>query len=124
MNLTLGSLFDGIGGWQLAAIHNGIKPIWSSEIEPFPLAVTKLRFPGTIQLGDVTKLDGACIPPVDIVTASSPCQDLSVAGKREGLKGERSGLFINAINIVRRMRMSTGGETTTILYLGKRARCF
>ena len=72
--------------------------------------MTKLRFPGTIQLGDVTKLDGACIPPVDIVTASSPCQDLSVAGKREGLKGERSGLFINAINIVRRMRMSTGGR--------------
>lgn len=110
MMLTLGSLFDGIGGWLLAAVHNGVKPIWSSEIEKFPMAVTKHHFPDVIQLGDITKLDGATLPPVDIICAGSPCQDLSVAGKREGLKGERSGLFINAINIVRRMRMSTGGR--------------
>ena len=108
--LTLGSLFDGIGGWLLAAVHNGVKPIWSSEIEKFPMAVTKHHFPDVIQFGDITKLDGATLPPVDIICAGSPCQDLSVAGKREGLKGERSGLFINAINIVRRMRMSTGGR--------------
>ena len=110
MMLTLGSLFDGIGGWLLAAVHNGVKPIWSSEIEKFPMAVTKHHFPDVIQFGDITKLDGATLPPVDIICAGSPCQDLSVAGKREGLKGERSGLFINAINIVRRMRMSTGGR--------------
>lgn len=105
--LTLGSLFDGIGGWQLAAVHAGVKPIWSSEIEKFPLAVTRKRFPDTKQLGDVTKITD--VEPVDIVCAGSPCQDLSIAGKREGLAGERSGLFINAINIVRQMRMSTGG---------------
>ena len=104
--LTLGSLFDGIGGWQLAAVHAGVKPIWSSEIEKFPLAVTRKRFPDTKQLGDVTKITD--VEPVDIVCAGSPCQDLSIAGKREGLAGERSGLFINAINIVRQMRMSTG----------------
>lgn len=108
--LTLGSLFDGIGGWLLAAVHNGVKPIWSSEIEKFPMAVTKHHFPDVIQMGDITKLDGATLPPVDIICAGSPCQDLSVAGKREGLKGERSGLFRTAINIVRRMRMSTGGR--------------
>ena len=108
--LTLGSLFDGIGGWCLAAVHNGVKPVWSSEIEKFPLAVTKHHFPDVIQLGDVTKIDGATIPPVDIICAGSPCQDLSVAGKREGLKGERSGLFRTAVSIVRRMRMSTGGR--------------
>jgi len=51
--LTLGSLFDGIGGWQLAAIRAGILPIWSSEIEAFPLAVTKAHFPDIIQLGDI-----------------------------------------------------------------------
>ena len=106
--LTLGSLFDGIGGWQLAAVHAGVKPIWSSEIEKFPLAVTRKRFPDTKQLGDVTKITD--VEPVDIVCAGSPCQDLSIAGKREGLAGERSGLFINAINIVRQMRMSTGGR--------------
>ena len=71
--LTLGSLFDGIGGWQLAAVRAGVKPVWSSEIEAFPLEVTKRHFHDTIQLGDVTKLDGADIPPVDIICAGSPC---------------------------------------------------
>ena len=108
--LTLGSLFDGIGGWQLAAVRAGIVPIWSSEIEAFPIEVTKRHFPRTLQFGDVTKLDGARIPPVDIICAGSPCQDLSVAGKRAGLAGERSGLFVQAINIVRQMRRATGGQ--------------
>ena len=71
--LTLGSLFDGIGGWQIAAVRNGVKPIWSSEIEEYPMEVTKYHFPDTIQLGDITKIDGAKIPPVDIVCAGSPC---------------------------------------------------
>ena len=107
--LTLGSLFDGIGGWQIAATHAGIKPVWSSEIDEFPMRVTKKWFPNTIQLGDITKLNGEDIPPVDIICAGSPCQDLSVAGKRAGLEGERSGLFRKAIDIVRGMRKSTGG---------------
>jgi len=109
-NLTLGSLFDGIGGWQLAAVHAGIKPVWSAEIEAFPCDVTRRHFPDTLQLGDVTKIDGAEIPPVDIICAGSPCQDLSVAGKRAGLAGERSGLFVRAVDIVRQMRRATGGK--------------
>lgn len=80
--ITLGSLFDGIGGWQLAAVKNGVQPLWSSEIDPFPASVTKEHFPDTIQLGDVTKINGAEIPPVDIICAGSPCQDLSIAGRR------------------------------------------
>lgn len=109
--LTLGSLFDGIGGWQLAATHNGVTPVFSSEIEAFPCAVTKKHFSETLQLGDITKLDGAKIPPVDIICAGSPCQDFSVAkGKREGLKGERSGLFIRAVELVRSMRRRTNGK--------------
>ena len=108
--LTLGSLFDGIGGWQLVAVHAGIMPVWSSEIEAFPLALTARRFPYSRQLGDISKIDGAQIEPVDIVCAGSPCQDLSVAGKQEGLKGERSGLFRDAIRIIRRMRTATGGN--------------
>ena len=109
--LTLGSLFDGIGGWCLAAQRSGIKPIWSSEIEKFPMAVTAHHFPDVKQLGDITLLDGATLPPVDIICAGSPCQDLSTANSaRKGLKGERSGLFKNAIDIVHRMRNATDGR--------------
>ena len=110
MALTLGSLFDGLGGWQLAALHNGVRPVWSSEIEAFPIAVTKKHFPDTLQLGDINKLNGAEIPPVDIICAGSPCQGLSISGKKKGLNDERSGLFRQAINIVREMRNSTNGE--------------
>lgn len=108
--LTLGSLFDGIGGWLLAAERAGIEPIWASEIDPFPQAVTNYHFQNVKQLGDITKLDGASIAPVDIVTMGSPCQDLSIAGKREGLHGERSGLFIRAVELIRAMRQATGGR--------------
>lgn len=100
--MTLGSLFDGIGTWQLAARITGIKPLWSSEIDTFCRAVTRRHFPDTIQLGDINHID--CPPYVDIITASSPCQDLSVAGKRSGLHGERSGLFFRAVELVRRVR--------------------
>lgn len=108
--MKLGSLFDGIGGFPLAATRFGITPVWASEIEPFPQAVTKKHFPNMNHLGDITKINGAEIEPVDIITLGSPCQDLSIAGKRKGLDGERSGLFRTAINIVRQMRKSTGGE--------------
>lgn len=111
--LTLGSLFDGIGGWCLAAEHNGVKPVWSSEIEKFPLAVTRIRFPDVKQLGDVTQIDGGKIEPVDIICAGSPCQDLSMAnssGGRKGLQGERSGLFTESVRVVRQLQMSTGGR--------------
>ena len=101
---TMGSLFDGIGGFPLAAIHNGITPLWASEIEPFPIEVTRLRFPDMLHVGDITKLNGADLPPVDIITGGSPCQDLSVAGARAGLAGARSGLFMEQIRIVKEMR--------------------
>lgn len=73
--ITLGSLFDGIGGFPLAAQKYGIEPVWASEIEPFPMLVTKLRFPKMKQMGDITKLNGADLPPVDIICGGSPCQD-------------------------------------------------
>jgi|LSQX01.3.fsa_nt_gb DNA (cytosine-5)-methyltransferase 1 len=104
MEKTLGSLFDGIGGFPLAASRHGIKTLWASEIEPFPIIVTKTRLPEIKHLGDITKIDGTSIEPVDVVTFGSPCQDLSVAGKRAGLAGERSGLFMEAIRIIKEMR--------------------
>lgn len=107
--MTLGSLFDGIGGWLLAARHAGVTPVWSSEIEPFPQSVTARHFPDVQQFGDITQINLDDIEPVDIICAGSPCQDLSIAGKRKGLNGERSGLFRTAVDIVRRIRASTGG---------------
>ena len=101
---TMGSLFDGIGGFPLAAIHNGIIPVWASEIESFPMEVTRLRFPDMVHVGDITKLDGAELPPVDIICGGSPCQDLSVAGNRAGLSGARSGLFMEQVRLVKEMR--------------------
>ena len=108
MAMTLGSLFDGIGGWPDAAIRAGVKPLWASEIEPFPAAVTAYHYPGMKQLGDITKINVDELEPVDIICAGSPCQDLSTAGKRKGLAGERSGLFRTAIDIVHRLRERTG----------------
>ena len=102
--LTMGSLFDGIGGFPLAAERCGIAPVWASEIEPFPIEVTRTHFPIMLHVGDITKLDGARLPPVDIICGGSPCQDLSVAGARAGLAGERSGLFMEQIRIVKEMR--------------------
>ena len=105
MTLTLGSLFDGIGGFPLAAIRQGITPLWASEIEPFPIQVTKHHFPETLHMGDITRLDGAKLPPVDIICGGSPCQDLSVAScPRAGLAGARSGLFLEQIRVTKEMR--------------------
>lgn len=103
--LKLGSLFDGSGGFPLAGTINGIEPVWSSEIEPYPLRVTAARLPQVKQLGDVTKINGNEIEPVDIITFGSPCQDLSVAGKQAGIHdGQRSNLFFEAIRIIKEMR--------------------
>ncbi len=109
--LTLGSLFDGIGGFPYAASFYGIRPLWASEIVPECVSVTKKHFPDMEHVGDITKLHGGKLPPVDIITFGSPCQDLSVAsGKRLGLAGERSGLFLEAVRIIREMQEATNGE--------------
>ena len=115
--MKLMSLFDGSGGFPLAASLCGIDPVYASEVEPYPIAVTKSRFPNMKHLGDVSMVNGADIVPVDIITFGSPCQDMSVAGKRAGLKhtavGDeettRSGLFLEAIRIMKEMRLATNG---------------
>lgn len=109
MALTLGSLFDGSGGFPLAATMCGITPVWASEIDPFCVQVTSKRFPNMKHLGDITKINGAEIPSVNIITFGSPCQDLSVAGNRAGLDGSRSSLFLEAIRIFKEMREATNG---------------
>ena len=109
-NLTLGSLFDGSGGFPLGGLLCGITPVWSSEIEPFAVRVTSKRLPKVKHCGDVSTLSGAELPPVDIITFGSPCQDMSIAGKRAGLDGSRSNLFYEAIRIIKEMRDKTNGK--------------
>ena len=119
--MKLGSLFDGSGGFPLAGSLCGIEPVWAAEVEPYPIAVTRSRFPNMKHLGDISKVNGAEIEPVDIITFGSPCQDLSVAGKRAGLKHEangdeettRSGLFMEAVRIIKEMREATNGRYPT-----------
>lgn len=98
--LTLGSLFDGSGGFPLGGLLSGITPVWASEIEPFPIRVTTKRLPFMKHYGDVAKMDGGKVEPVDVITFGSPCQDMSIAGRREGLDGSRSSLFYEAVRIV------------------------
>ena len=113
--MKIGSMFDGSGGFPLAGTMCGMVPVWASEIEPYPLKVTAARFPHMKQLGDVTKINGAEIEPVDVITFGSPCQDLSVAGKQAGIHdGARSSLFFEAVRIIKEMRESgtaTAGGT-------------
>ena len=117
INMKLGSLFDGSGGFPLAGSLCGIEPVFASEVEPYPIAVTRSRFPDMKHLGDISKVSGYEIDPVDIITFGSPCQDLSIAGKRAGLKHEangdeettRSGLFMEAVRIIKEMREATNG---------------
>lgn len=117
MKYTLGSLFDGSGGFPLAGRLCRITPKWAADIEPYPIAVTRSRFHDMKHLGDISKVSGYEIEPVDIITFGSPCQDLSIAGKRAGLKHEangdeettRSGLFMEAVRIIKEMREATNG---------------
>lgn len=108
--LTLGSLFDGSGGFPLGGLLAGITPLWASEIEPFPIRVTTKRLPFVKHLGDISAVDGAKVAPVDIITFGSPCTDMSVAGKRAGLDGRQSCLFYQAIRIIKEMRCATDGK--------------
>lgn len=108
--LTLGSLFDGIGGWLLAAQHAGVKPLWRCEIDKFPRAVSEYHFPDVESYGDIRKINGAELEPVDIICAGSPCQNLSVAGNRKGLKGDESSLFYESVRVLYEMRRKTNGK--------------
>lgn len=109
-DLKLGSLFDGSGGFPLGGMLAGITPIWASEVEPFPIRVTTKRIPKMKHLGNILKLHGDSIEPVDIITFGSPCTDMSIAGKRAGLGGHQSVLFYEAIRIVKEMRLKTNGK--------------
>ena len=113
--MKLGSLFDGSGTCPLAASAVGIIPAWASEIEPFPMAVTQSRFPKMAHLGDITKMNGAEIEPVDVITFGSPCQNLSIAGNGTGLAGQESSQFFEAVRVIQDMRCATNGRFPQIV---------
>ena len=109
-DVKLGSLFDGSGTMPLCAVMCGGRAVWASEVEPYPIAVTRTHLPHMKHLGSVKDVRGDKIEPVDIITFGSPCQDLSIAGKRAGLGGGRSGLFWEAIRIIIEMLVATNGK--------------
>ncbi len=108
--MTLGSLFDGIAGFPLAAKRQGITPVWGSEIEADCIDISAKHFPDMQQLGNIMEINGAEIPPVDIISFGSPCQNLSVAGNGKGLAGSESRLFFEAVRIIDEMRCATNGK--------------
>lgn len=94
---TIGSLFTGYGGLDMGvamALDPDARVAWTSDVEPGPCKLAKVRWPDTPNLGDITAIDWADVEPVDIICGGSPCQDLSLAGKRAGMaSGTRSGLW-------------------------------
>lgn len=102
--LTMGSLFSGSGGFELASAIFGIEPRWASEIEPLPMLITKKNFPEMPHHGDIRYMNGGKVEAVTVIAGGSPCQDMSVAGQRAGLDGSRSNLFHEQIRIIKEMR--------------------
>lgn len=103
-DMTMGSLFSGSGGFELAAAIFGIEPRWASEVEPLPMLITRKNFPEMPHLGDINYLKGNEAEPVTVIAGGSPCQDMSVAGQRAGLDGSRSSLFREQIRVTKEMR--------------------
>jgi DNA (cytosine-5)-methyltransferase 1 len=115
--LRAGSLFAGIGGFDLGFERAGFSLAWHAEIDKAASAILRYRWPDVPNLGDVTKIDGAAIEPVDVICGGFPCQDLSVAGKRAGFTGKRSVLAFEFLRIVREMREATDGRAPTFVVL-------
>jgi DNA (cytosine-5)-methyltransferase 1 len=115
MQPTVGSLFSGIGGIDLSFQQAGFTVQWQCEINLFARMILEKHFPGLRIYEDVTMIEGGIIPPVDVLTFGSPCQDLSTAGTQLGLSGARSSLFFEAVRIAHEMREATDGRSPTFL---------
>ena len=108
--MTLGSLFDGVGVFPLAASRHGIRALWASEIEKSPISITKRHFPEMEHVGDLTAPHGGHLPPVHILTFGSPCKKLSQIGGRAGASGEQFGRFYEGIRLINERRGQTDGQ--------------
>jgi DNA (cytosine-5)-methyltransferase 1 len=109
MKPTFGSLFAGVGGFDMGMEQAGWECKFQVEWDKHCQHILNKHWPDIPKWGDVSTVSGTEIPPVDCIIFGSPCQDLSVAGKRAGLQGERSGLFYEAVRIIKEMRHVTNG---------------
>jgi DNA (cytosine-5)-methyltransferase 1 len=101
MSLTIGSVFSGIDGLALGLIRAGWGPVlWQVEIDPFCQQVLQHRFPGSRKYGDIREVQKGTLEKVDVFCGGFPCQDVSSAGKREGLSGPKSGLWTEFRRII------------------------
>lgn len=110
MRLTHGSLFTGVGGFDLGLERAGIKTLWQVELEPSARDILEHTWPDVARYEDIANINGAEIDPVHVISFGSPCQDLSSGGKRAGLSGSRSILFYQAIRIIQEMQEATNGK--------------
>ena len=105
---TIGSLFTGYGGLDMAvriALDPSARVAWTSDVEPGPCRLAEVRWPGVPNLGDITQVDWSDVEPVDIICGGSPCQDLSLAGRRAGMaSGTRSGLWESMFEAIKTLR--------------------
>ena len=105
---TIGSLFTGYGGLDMAvrmALDPSARVAWTSDVEPGPCRLAEVRWPGVPNLGDITQVNWAEVEPVDIICGGSPCQDLSLAGRRAGMaSGTRSGLWEPMFEAIKTLR--------------------
>ena len=113
--LRSGSLFAGVGGFDMGLAAAGFEITWQIEIDRDAVSVLERHYPHTPRWRDIRDVRGADLPPVDVICGGWPCQDSSVAGKRAGLAGARSGLFYEFVRIVREMREATGGRSPTFV---------
>ena len=113
MKPTFGSLFAGVGGFDLGFENAGYDCRFQVEWDEHCQQTLAHHWPDVPRWGDVSEVNGADLPPVDVITYGFPCQDLSVAGKRAGLEGERSNLFFQAVRIIKEMREATDGQFPT-----------
>ena len=108
--MKFGSLFAGVGGFDLGFEAAGGECCWQVEWDKYCQEVLRFRWPDVPKFGDIRDVSGYDLEPVDVITYGFPCQDLSIAGYQAGLDGERSGLFFEAIRIIKEMRDATAGE--------------
>jgi len=108
--VKFGSLFAGVGGFDLGFEAAGFECCWQVEWDKYCQEVLRFRWPDVPKFGDIRDVSGYDLEPVDVITYGFPCQDLSIAGHQAGLDGERSGLFFEAIRIIKEMRDATDGQ--------------
>lgn len=102
--LTFGSLFSGVGGFDLGLERAGMRCVWQCEIDPFCERVLAKHWPDVLRVRDIRRVTSASVPAVDVLCGGFPCQDISLAGKGAGITGARSGLWSEYARLIGELR--------------------